>query len=343
MSTYYKLLAIKTAEGANIGDYIQALAASQFLPHVDGFVDREHLKSYDGDVCKVVMNGWFMHNPEQWPPSDNIIPLFVASHINSLAHKQMLSEEGIRYLKAHEPIGCRDTNTRDLLLAKGVKAYFSGCLTLTLGQKYSCQGQRSDTVCFVDPYFITHWNVINTCVNAVYLLFHWRAINTIAKKHPEPKKGLRKRMILVNFFRQYRRIFSDEVLLKATYICQQDRHYIEEFPTDEALLAEAERLVKLYARARLVVTSRIHCALPCLGLGTPVIYTENSYQTEASKCRFGGLRELFNILRWEQGALKPEFSLKGMISSEENIPENKKSWEPIASKLKNTMKSWLES
>ena len=40
----------------------------------------------------------------------------------------------------------------------------------------------------------------------------------------------------------------------------------------EARLAMAERLLELYARARLVVTSRLHCALPCLALGTPVLF-----------------------------------------------------------------------
>ena len=65
-----------------------------------------------------------MHHPEQWPPSEKIHPLFVAFHINELAKDTLLSNESIAYLKAHEPIGCRDTHTTDMLKAKGVKAYF---------------------------------------------------------------------------------------------------------------------------------------------------------------------------------------------------------------------------
>ena len=62
----YKLLAVSvdTGEHVNIGDYIQALAAAQFLPEVDGFVQRERLKEYDGEACKVIMNGWYMHHTE---------------------------------------------------------------------------------------------------------------------------------------------------------------------------------------------------------------------------------------------------------------------------------------
>ena len=65
--------------GVNIGDYVQALASSQFLPHIDGFIDRdEDLKDYAGEPCKVIMNGWYMHLPQNWPPSDLIDPLFLA-------------------------------------------------------------------------------------------------------------------------------------------------------------------------------------------------------------------------------------------------------------------------
>lgn len=34
----------------------------------------------------------------------------------------------------------------------------------------------------------------------------------------------------------------------------------------------AKYLIRKYAKAKLVVTSRIHCALPCLGIETPVIF-----------------------------------------------------------------------
>lgn len=81
----YKLLSVSTEGQVNIGDYIQALASKQFLPHLDGFIQREELKGYNEEECKVIMNGWYMHHPENWPPSNKIIPLYVAFHINSLA------------------------------------------------------------------------------------------------------------------------------------------------------------------------------------------------------------------------------------------------------------------
>lgn len=115
----YKLLAVSkfpNISGVNIGDYVQALASSQFLPHIDGFIDRdEDLKDYAGEPCKVIMNGWYMHLPQNWPPSDLIDPLFVAFHLNSGVKEVLLSSQSIAYLKSHQPIGCRDLNTLYLL------------------------------------------------------------------------------------------------------------------------------------------------------------------------------------------------------------------------------------
>lgn len=329
----YKLLSIsKGIPEVNIGDYVQALASSQFYPQIDGFVERDELGLYDGEKCKMIMNGWYMAKPENWPPSDKIHPLFIAFHINSKAKDKMLQPKSIDYLKQHEPIGCRDTYTRDLLIDKGVEAYFSGCMTLTLGQKYHSD-EKEDKVYFVDPYYVTHWNLLSIIKGVLYLIAHFVPISIIAKKYPEHKSFLRKCLILTAFYREYSKYFTKEVLLKAEYICQQDKYYSEAFSNDEALLKEAERLVKKYAKARLVVTSRIHCALPCLGMQTPVIYTENATQSEASACRFGGLRDLLNIFSWKENKLEPNFEIGKKITKVSSVPQNKKLWCGIAEKL----------
>ena len=51
----------------------------------------------------------------------------------------------------------------------------------------------------------------------------------------------------------------------------------------------ADELLKKYAKAEMVVTSRIHCALPCTGMGTPVIYVDNAGLEEVHRCRLYGL------------------------------------------------------
>ena len=85
------LLVVGTEDGLNIGDYIQAVAAEQFFDHIDLYLEREKLDEYDGEPVKIIMNGWYMHHPNHWPPAVNIKPLFVAFHINSEPKKKILT------------------------------------------------------------------------------------------------------------------------------------------------------------------------------------------------------------------------------------------------------------
>ena len=335
----YKLLAVSSKAVVNIGDYIQALAALQFLPANDGFIQRESLRTYQGEEATVVMNGWFMHHPEQWPPARSIHPVFLAFHLNVLAQERLLSDEGIAYLKEHEPIGCRDRNTVNLLASKGIEAFFSGCLTLTLGRNFRFEGKR-ESIIFVDPFFVTRWSIVKGMRNLATLVVHWKAIKKIARKIPEGSGG-RKMMILATFYREYRKLFSKDALVNGEYICQQSRYYKNAFQTDEERLKEAERLVRKYAQAQLVVTSRIHCALPCLGLETPVIYTEGEDQSEASKCRMSGLKELFNILSWRDGHLEPQFRMEKDTYIDQAIPVNKEGWSKVAMDISNRLQEKL--
>lgn len=335
----YKLLAVSSEAVINIGDYIQALAALQFLPTNDGFIQRESLRTYQGEDATVIMNGWFMHHPNQWPPAKSIHPIFLAFHLNVLAQEHVLSQEGIAYLKEHEPIGCRDYYTVNLLKAKGINAFFSGCLTLTLGEHFRFEGKREGII-FVDPFFVTKWSFSSGMKNLATLFVHWKAIKAIAKKHPDGRGG-RRMMILATFYREYRKLFSKEALIHGEYICQQSSHYKKAFQTDEERLMEAKRLVKKYAQAKLVITSRIHCALPCLGLETPVIYTEDESQSEASKCRMSGLKELFNVLLWRGGHLEPQFRTKENSYLDKIIPANKDHWREIAMNIGSTVREKL--
>jgi hypothetical protein len=326
-----KLLAVSTVAEINIGDYIQALASSQFLNKLDGFVQREYLNAYDGEETKMIMNGWYMHHPENWPPSSKIIPLFVSFHINSLAKEYLLSESSLNYLKKHEPIGCRDILTTNRLKEKQINAYFSGCMTLTLGKKYKSE-RKDDTIYIVDPYFDTNWTIFTIINHLTYLVTHWKSISHIAKKFPGKQNFMKKKMKLTTFYKEYIKFFSQSTLLNAEYIGQQNSKITEDFNSEEEFLGEAERLVKKYAKAKLVITSRIHCALPCLGLETPVIYIEDMYQSEASACRLDGLRELFNIINWNKNHLETTFDIKGKITIT-NTPKNKDKWKVLANEL----------
>ena len=344
----YKLLAVSKSSKLtriNIGDYVQALASSQFLPHIDGFIDRdEELKEYDGERCKVIMNGWFMHDPENWPPSEKILPLFVAFHINSDAKEKLLSPTSLEYLKKYQPIGCRDLNTMKLLTTKGVKAYFSGCMTLTLGIKYHSD-TKEPTTYIVDPIYNGSLKGRNL-MKAIYeMLIHPFDICKLCMTEElylySGRNILNKCIKTALYYKEYKRIFGRKTVMEAIYISQGHEHQ-DKCKSDQEQLNKAEHLIKQYSKAQLVITSRIHCALPCLGIETPVIYLENSQDVENSFCRMGGLRELFNIVVVDKGVLVPKFDTTLPITAN-NHPKNKEYWRPLAQGLIQKCKGFTKS
>jgi len=335
----YALLSVATEKSINIGDYIQALASSQFLPSIDGFIERERLDEYDGDEVKIILNGWYMHQPEHWPPSSKIKPLFVAFHLNNLANELLKHEDSLAYLRQHQPIGCRDKVTVGKLQSAGISAYFTGCMTLTLGYKYK-NSHKDGKVYFTDSVvtFGSRWEKIRclfslknlnskrTIYKKMFMGEHFRAVNWC---------------IAVKFYNVYSRWFDRNMLLSAEYVCQQSERY-NKFKTPEALLSEAERLVKGYAKASCVVTSRIHCALPCLGLETPVIYVNDDLQDDFSSCRLDGLLQLFNVLHWTGIDLKPDFEYDtNKKLSVGNFPSNKADWKALADVLRDTCEKFV--
>jgi hypothetical protein len=119
----------------NIGDNIQSLAIRALLnrlgignPDIVG-INRDDLASYDGEPVMLVMNGCFY--PHCFPLPPNITPLFFGFNTNSVE----LVRKHKATFKRHEPIGCRDTATKQLLLKHGISAYVTGCLTLTLDKR----------------------------------------------------------------------------------------------------------------------------------------------------------------------------------------------------------------
>lgn len=288
-SSYYDLF--------NIGDYIQSLAARQFLTKPYIYINRERLDSYNGEQVKMIMNGWFLHEPEHWPPTRQITPLYISFHLNSIAYKILEDENCLNYFKEHEPIGCRDYLTSELLQSKGIDAYFTGCLTLTLGESFKSE-IKSDDVLFVDPYYEVDQDTLSTIRYLLYFLRHLKTIISVKRKML-PGRSIFNVLRTTCFYSQYIKVFDKTTLLNATYFTHKLKD--SEFRSEDEKFAYAEYLISKYAKARFVVTTRLHCALPCLGLGTPVIYIENKNQPETSFCRFKGIRDYLNIVTYSKG------------------------------------------
>lgn len=58
----------------------------------------------------------------------------------------------------------------------------------------------------------------------------------------------------------------------------EERHELSKFHTPPSAFATAQRILDLYQRAHLVITSRLHVALPCLAFGTPVMLVRREFE-----------------------------------------------------------------
>ena len=303
------------------------------------------------------MNGWFMHHPTKFPPSKWINPLFVSFHVVPRNAVHMLTPETVEYLKEHQPIGARDTGTCELLRSKGIESYFSGCLTLTLGETYHSE-EKDEKIYFVDPYYefgrsekspILHRLINATCdymryrkkVKQLRRYFVCEFRSPIARI----SKSWDRNLMVASFYRTYSTLFADDVLFSAEYIS----HKVDQrlFHSDKDKLEYARDLLKKYARARFVVTSRIHCALPCIGIETPVLFVTSEMlegDSLRSAGRFGGLTDLLHVLRWTpEGIIN--FSSLPLSSSvkvtRSTIFKNKEDYKTFKFKLIKRVKEFL--
>ena len=318
----YGLLTYSPTHGVyNLGDNIQSLAARQYLPRVDSLINREEMADFRGPETKMILNGWFTHNPSHWVPSSAIHPLFVSFHINSSAADRILSEKGVAYLKKYAPIGCRDHHTVKILEAKGIPANFTGCLTLTLSG-YRNPSPKREKCYIVDPLFNLpdFGDLFGSPMKMLRGL-----------KKGNPSRYLKKQKLLKQIFDSefYRAAIHRKQVLPSAGV------------SDEAKFALAEAYLRDYADARLVVTSRIHCALPCLAMGVPVIFI-NGFDDYVDSCRFEGIIELFNRIDINSdGTLTNNFGLKGKIDGS-LVPENPKSYKVLADKLRQNCSDFIQ-
>jgi hypothetical protein len=214
------------------------------LPRIDAFIARDgmrHFVSGDGPV-KLIMNGWYSNAPENWPPSDDIVPLLTSMHVTRtrvgagvVPADVMVRGAGGAYLRARAPVGARDLATLALMQGVGIDAYFSACLTLTL--KKPRKARPSGDVLVIDVP-----DAIKSLVWAA-----WPAARPEFQLRSETETGLRFRLAL--------------------------------------------GLLKRYAEAHFVITSRLHCALPCLAFGTPVAFVT----TAVDQTRLTGLSQLLHV------------------------------------------------
>ena len=144
---YYLRYKYLESEKYSIGDNAQSIAVKYVLgklgvPEENVLpISRDHLalKHPNMDTGIVIAQGWFGLSPLTNPLPilhSNIHPIYFGFYLNEGSWEFLSKDElFIKSMKKYEPIGCRDFGLRDFLRSLGIKAYFSGCLTMTFEKR----------------------------------------------------------------------------------------------------------------------------------------------------------------------------------------------------------------
>lgn len=255
----------------NVGDAMQSLGALRVMGGADVYLDREGLHDIlsPRDLLLVGVGNFSEELPLGWGPRPPVKPLYIGTRLSP----HLMTPAFVEHLRAHGPIGARDPATLELLQTHGVDAYFSGCLTLTLqAAPRPRQGvilvDVSDAVVSGLPADLSRDALLVEHVRAPGL---GMAVRRLAGGWPEdspwtdqvgPTSGWAGLLTIHEVAERPERI--SPLLFPRVDRVEDSLRAIHE-------LVHAEALLELYAGAELVVTSRLHCALPCLALGTPVV------------------------------------------------------------------------
>lgn len=255
----------------NIGDYIQSLAAIRFLPRVDFTIDRDSISNIKlnkvNDSVKLIGNSWYAVRDDAHVIPDCVDFLPVSVHINNPRDDIL---EVLKSWAKFGPIGCRDIQTKELIQSYGFDSYFSSCLTTTLTPEYVLANERQP--------FIRKKVLLVDVIEENPKIRFWppKRFFKSYKRSSEYNK-------CINHLTKLLQYYDGEEIEKLTHIYPMNLKHENRFEI-------AKELLKKYAMAKLVITSRIHCALPCLALGTPVVLMTKKYD----ELRYRGIYDYLN-------------------------------------------------
>ncbi|MDP9105649.1 MAG: polysaccharide pyruvyl transferase family protein [Candidatus Eremiobacteraeota bacterium] len=243
----------------NLGDHIQIIAGQRLLSRLGitpaRTVDRDDeldsaaaLPSGD-EPAGILLNGWFKSKHSAWPPHARYAPVLHGFHIRLFQCPPLVSEASIAFFRRHEPIGCRDVYTANLLRSKGVEVFVSNCLSLTYSRRI--ERPETQTEVFVVSRDERIKEVLAPALDRYTFVSHYTGCHDFA-----------------------------------------------------ANTAQAERVLDMYrSRAKLVVTTLLHCALPAMAMGIPVVvfYPLNDEAGHASdRERFSSLETMVRVYRFDE-------------------------------------------
>ena len=292
----YGILWRKTTK--NIGDDVQSYAAACWLPSVDYQVDIEELdsfKSADDEPVATIMSAWYMWQKWNWPPSKYVYPMWIGMHYNDIQRGR----------------------------PRGMPSkweYISNGPGFEYLKKYEPIGCR-------DYY-------TQDRLNELGIKNYYSGCIALTLKRRDLPKPEREYVVLVGVAKKVEK--RVKIVLEGTnidlIILPPTRPEPSTNLSWETRKAEVEKYLEIYQNAKCVITFRLHCALPCLALETPVLLVRDSF----TSVRFNPYRDYIHHAFVEQVA-KGEFD--DFIL---NPPKNPDTYKPVRENLEKLIKDFLE-
>lgn len=278
----------------NIGDDIQSIAAKKFLPKTAIPVNRDFVNQFQSDsVTNTIMNGWFMDTKKSGWRSSQF----------SAPHKSWPPAPSINPL---------------LISMHFTQSFFPEVFTdegIKYLKKYGPVGARD---------YATLKELMNRNIPSYFSGCLTLTLENTASKRENIIYAVDLNDRCVQFIRS-----------RANCKVECISHIISEEIAANKQLREtyAQDLLEKYKRARCVITSRLHAAMPCLGFETPVLLINTQYD----QYRFEGLKELTH------NCSEMEF-LSGRIAFDINKPpENPQDYLPIRENLIQIVSEWVQT
>ena len=234
----------------NLGDDIQSLAARRFLPTVDEIICRDRIS--DSSVTrptKAILNGWYLHNTRYWPPNKNIDPLFISFHARPARASNSIEWICNKVIGKASAGSCTDSR---------FAAYYRRHTTIGCRDTATCNALQSIGV----PSFFSG------CL-------------TLALP-PSSDHGHREGVLFVDPFSSIPGLtFRPDLWAQLPRALRSNAERMTHFHASnnlETRLKRAGECLDRYRNAALVITSRLHVALPCIAFRTPVIFLNTNYR-----------------------------------------------------------------
>ena len=282
--------------GRNIGDDIQAIAAAQFLPDPKIYIERDFIGDFQFPRrLPTVINGWFMYT----------------------AHTRWVDERPAPP-KSWPPSECIDP----LLISIHLEPDF-------VPQALSEEGIR----------FFCSYGPVGTRDEFTHHILEERGIPsyfsgclTLTLSNPYKNEQQKNNLIyLVDLPSNIEKVISRQCKNPMVRLEHHGKD-LKASSEDQDLLSRAEIVLDQYRRAKCVITTRLHAALPCLAFETPVVLIHPDPDSDS---RMGGLIELLRHCT-------PRDALNGHLPIDPDAPTpNSSGYRKYREKLISTVSEWV--